>query len=191
MKKKNSKHRFPLPVPSPPRGKGGVRGKRILITRTREQSTEFATKLRNLGAKVIAFPTIEVLPPTSWKEVDQAIDQLKSYDWIIFTSANGVKFLFQRLEERGFPLRFPASLKICTIGSATAKQIKGKGVRVDYTPKEFIAESILDGFGKMAVQGKRILLARAKVARDILPKGLRKMSLKLIEQSNHEEEQSD
>jgi len=150
-------------------------GKRILITRARDQSSEFATKLRNLGAKVIEFPTIQILPPSRWKGLDQAIDQLKSYDWIIFTSANGVKFFFQRLEERTFPLRFPASLKVCAIGPATAKQLKGKGVRVDYTPKEFIAEAILDGFGKMAVQGKRILLARVKQARDVLPKGLRKM----------------
>ncbi len=150
-------------------------GKRILITRARDQSTEFAARLKRLGAKVMEFPTIEILPPTNWKEVDRSIDQLKAYDWAIFTSANGVKFLFQRLEERGFPLRFPASLKICAIGPATAKQLKAKGIRVDYTPKEFIAEAILDGFGKMAVKGKRILLARAKVARDALPKGLKKM----------------
>jgi uroporphyrinogen-III synthase/FMN phosphatase YigB (HAD superfamily) len=150
-------------------------GKNILTTRARDQSSEFATRLKRLGAKVIEFPTIEILPPTSWKEVDRAIDQLKSYDWIIFTSANGVKFFFQRLEERAFPLRFPASLKVCAIGPATAKQLKGKGFRVDYTPKEFIAEAILDGFGKMAVQGKRILLARVKQARDVLPKGLKKL----------------
>ena len=150
-------------------------GKRILITRARDQSSEFATRLKRLGAEVIEFPTIEILPPTSWKGVDISINHLKSYDWVIFTSANGVKFLFQRLEERGFPLRFPASLKVCAIGPATAKQLKGKGFRVDYTPKECIAEAILDGFGKMAVQGKRILLARVKQARDVLPKGLIKL----------------
>jgi uroporphyrinogen III methyltransferase/synthase len=176
MKKKNSKHGIPLTALSPPRGEGGVRGKKILITRARDQSSEFATQLKRLGAEVIEFPTIEILPPSSWKGLDRAIRQLKSYDWIIFTSANGVKFLFQRLEERGLPLRFPASLKVCAIGPATAKQLKGKGVRVHYTPKEFIAEGILDGFGKMAVQGKRILLARVKQARDVLPKGLKKLS---------------
>jgi uroporphyrinogen III methyltransferase/synthase len=150
-------------------------GKRILITRARDQSSEFATRLRNLGAEAIEYPTIEIVPPTSWKGVDRAIDRLESYDWIIFTSANGVKFLFQRLEKRGFPLRFPASLKVCAIGPATAKQLKEKGFRIDYTPKEFIAEAILDGFGKMPVQGKRILLARVKQARDVLPKGLKKL----------------
>ena len=150
-------------------------GKKILITRAREQTTEFATKLRNLGAKVIAFPTIEILPPTRWKEADRAIDQLRSYDWAIFTSANGVHFFWQRLIDKGKNNRLLSPLKICAIGPATANQLKKKGVRIDYIPQEFIAESILKGFGKMDLKGKRILLARAKVARDILPKGLKKM----------------
>ncbi len=152
-----------------------MRGKKILITRAREQSTEFATKLRNFGAKVIAFPTIEILPPTSWKEVDRAIGQLKSYDWAIFTSANGVHFFWQRLIEKRKNNRLLSSLKICAIGPATANRLKKKGARIAYIPQEFVAESILKGFGKMDLKGKRILLARAKVARDILPKGLKKM----------------
>ena len=150
-------------------------GKRILITRARNQSSEFAIKLRNLGAKVIEFPTIQILPPSSWEGLDQAIDQLKFYDWIIFTSANGVNFFFQRLADKGKNNRLLSSLKICAIGPATAKQLKEKGVRIDYIPKEFVAESILKGFEKMMMRRKRILLARAKVARDILPKGLREM----------------
>ncbi len=76
-------------------------GKKILITRAREQSGEFATLLKKTGAEVIEFPTIEIVPPLRWKELDQAIDQLKSYDWIIFTSANGVHFFWQRLKEKG------------------------------------------------------------------------------------------
>ncbi len=150
-------------------------GKKILITRAREQSPEFATRLKKRGAEVIEFPTIEIVPPLCWKELDQAIDQLPSYDWIIFTSANGVNFFLQRLADKGKNNRLFSSLKICAIGPATAKQLKEKGVRIDYIPKEFVAESILKGFDKMMMRGKRILLARAKVARDILPKGLRKM----------------
>jgi uroporphyrinogen III methyltransferase/synthase len=149
--------------------------KRILITRARDQSAEFATHLRDLGADVIEFPTIEIVPPTRWKELDRAIDQLKSYHWLIFTSANGVNFFWERWKERVKDHPFPSSLKVCAIGPATAYQLKEKGIRVDYTPKEFIAEAILEGFEKMAIKGKRILLARAKVARDVLPKGLRKM----------------
>lgn len=155
--------------------KAPLAGKRILITRARDQSAEFATLLRNLGAEVIEFPTIEIVPPTSWEELDRAIDQLKSYDWLIFTSANGVNFFWERLREKFKDRPFPSSLKLCAIGPATAYQLKEKGIGVDYTPKEFIAEAILEGFEKPEIKGKRILLARAKEARDVLPKGLRKM----------------
>jgi uroporphyrinogen III methyltransferase/synthase len=150
-------------------------GKKILITRAREQSGEFSVSLKKLGAEAIEFPTIDIVPPLHWKELDRAIDQIKSYDWIIFTSANGVKFFFQRLGERGLSFRFPASLKVCAIGPATANQLKEKGIRVGYTPEEFVAEAILKGFRKMTVQGKRILLARVKQARDVLPNGLKKL----------------
>jgi uroporphyrinogen III methyltransferase/synthase len=150
-------------------------GKRILITRAREQASVFASKLRHLGAEVIEFPTIEIVPPLSWKRVDQAIDRLNTYDWIVFTSANGVSFFWQRLSEKGKDRRFPSFLKVCAIGPATANPLRKKGIRVDYMPKEFIAEAILKGFEKMTVQGRRILLARVGTARDILPKGLRKM----------------
>ncbi len=149
--------------------------KRILITRARGQSGDFATQLEKVGAEVIEFPTIEIVPPLHWGEVDRAMDQLGSYDWIIFTSANGVNFFWQRMIERGKRLRLPSSLKVCAIGPATADRLKKKRVSVHYIPKEFIAESILEGFEKMAIKGKRILLARAKMARDILPKGLKKM----------------
>jgi len=150
-------------------------GKRILITRAREQSGQFATLLKKLGAEVIEFPTIEIVPPLSWKELDQTIARLRTYDWIIFTSANGVIFFWQRLGEKGISNHLPPSLKVCAIGPATANQLKERGVSAHYIPKEFIAESILEGFQKMEIKGKRILLARAKKARDILPKGLRKM----------------
>src|SRR4030067_2809724 len=150
-------------------------GKTILITRAREQSGEFATLLKKLGAEVIEFPTIEIVPPLRWNELDQAIHQLKSYDWIIFTSANGVNFFWQRLRKMGKSVHLPSSLRVCAIGPATANKLKEGGVSVHYIPKEFIAEAILQGFKKMAIKGKRILLARAKKARDILPKGLRKM----------------
>jgi uroporphyrinogen III methyltransferase/synthase len=149
-------------------------GKKILITRAREQSVEFATLLKKTGAEVMEFPTIEIAPPLRWKELDRALHQLKSYDWLIFTSANGVHFFWQRLKEKG-KIRLPSSIKVCAIGPATANQLKKKKIFVDYMPKEFIAEAILHGFGKMSINGKRILLARAKKARNILPRGLRKI----------------
>jgi uroporphyrinogen III methyltransferase/synthase len=153
-------------------------GEKILITRAREQSGDFSRLLKKLGAEVIEFPTIEIVRPLRWKELDQAIGQLKSYDWIIFTSANGVNFFWQRLEEKG-TYRLPSSLKVCAIGPATANQLRERRLSVDYVPKEFIAESVLNGFERMAIAGRRILLARAKKARDVLPKGLRKMGAKV------------
>lgn len=150
-------------------------GKKILITRAREQSAEFATHLRDRGAEVIEFPTIEILPPIHWNGLDRAIEQLDSYDWIIFTSANGVHFFWQRLREKRKTHRLPSTLKVCAIGPATANQLEGKGCSVDYLPKKYIAEAILKGFEKMTIKGRRILLARAQKARDILPQGLRKM----------------
>ncbi len=152
-----------------------LKGKRILITRAREQSAAFAEALERLGGEPIVFPTIETVPPLRWDRLDKAIDGLKSYDWIAFTSANGVLFLRQRLQERRRKFVFPASLKVCAIGPATAKALKENGISVDYVPKEYVAESVVEGFEKIGVRGKRILLARAKIARDVLPKSLKKM----------------
>ncbi len=150
-------------------------GKKILITRARGQAGDFAAQLRSVGAEVVEFPTIEIVPPLHWGKIDRAMDQLNAYDWIIFTSANGVDFFWQRMMDRGTNPRLPSSLKVCAIGPATARRLKKKRAAVHYIPKEYIAESILEGFEKMAVKGERILLARAKKARDILPTGLKKM----------------
>ncbi len=154
-------------------------GKRILITRAKSQSAGFAADLKGLGAEVIEFPTIEIVPPLRWDALDGYVDQLPSYDWIIFTSANGVKFFWQRLKERKKDPSLPPFLKVCAIGPATAKELKDKKVRVEYIPEEYVAEAILKGFAKKSVHGMRILLARAKVARDVLPKGLRQMGAKV------------
>ncbi|MGQ9509295.1 MAG: uroporphyrinogen-III synthase [Thermodesulfobacteriota bacterium] len=150
-------------------------GKRILVTRAKNQSRDFSSSLRRLGAEVIEYPTIEIVPPRSWKKADRAIDQLDTYDWVIFTSVNGVDFFFKRLEERGKGPEVFSSLKVCAIGPATSFRLTEKKVIVDYIPKEFIAESILEGFRRRSIKGKRILLARAQKARNLLPKGLESM----------------
>ena len=157
--------------------KNPLLGRRILMTRAREQSAESTLLFEKLGAEVIVFPTIEIVPPLRWDALDQAVDRLRTYDWIIFTSANGVHFFWQRLKKR--KRRLPPSLKVCAIGPATAKALKGKGVPVHYVPKKYIAEAVLQGFEEVDLRGKRILLARARIARDVLPKGLRKMGAKL------------
>ncbi len=154
-------------------------GKTILITRAREQSGEFTASLQKSGAEVIEFPTIEIVPPLSWKQVDEAILRLGTYNWIIFTSANGVIFFWQRLREKRRLDRLPRSLKVCAIGPATANQLEERDVSVRLVPREFIAESIVEAFGKRGIKGKRILLARAKKARDVLPKGLKKLGAEI------------
>jgi len=173
---------LPSEVPRPavqiPRVEKPLVGKKILITRARDQATAFSSSLKDLGAEVIELPTIEIVRLPSWKGLDRAIDQIKSYDWVIFTSANGVNFFWQRWTEKNRG-RLPPSLMVCAIGPATAYQLMEKGMEVHYTPKEFVAEAILKGFEKSVLKGKRILLARAKEARDVLPEGLKKMGAKV------------
>ncbi len=166
------------PAAQIPRVEKPLVGKKILITRARDQAAAFSSSLKDLGAEVIELPTIEIVQPPSWKGLDRTIDQIESYNWVIFTSANGVNFFWQRWTEKNKG-RLPPSLKVCAIGPATAYQLMEKGMEVHYTPKEFVAEAILKGFEKSALKGKRILLARAKEARDVLPEGLKKMGAKV------------
>jgi uroporphyrinogen III methyltransferase / synthase len=164
--------RPPSPLTTGMIDKRPLHGKTVLITRAAAQSAEFEAGLRARGAEVINCPTIEIRPPSRWKEVDRVIEDLENYDWIIFTSANGVQFFFQRLDRKTGRARLPSGLRVCAIGPATAHALQEKGVSVHFMPEKFVAESILEGFEKRAVRGKRFLLARAKEARDVLPKGL-------------------
>ncbi|MCX5834274.1 MAG: uroporphyrinogen-III synthase, partial [Deltaproteobacteria bacterium] len=150
-------------------------GKGIVVTRPEDQAGEFAALLLEEGARVIRFPTIEIAPPESWEGLDRAIDGIESYDWIIFTSANGVRFFFSRLQEGGRDVRDLKGLGICTIGPATARVIEERGLRVDIVPDEYISEGIVAAFKGKNLKGKKILLPRAEVARDVVPEGLKKL----------------
>ena len=149
-------------------------GRKILVTRTRAQASKLSRQLENLGASVIEFPTIEIAAPTdNFVGLDAAISALKNFDWIIFTSANGVEKFFDRLRNFRLDARALSSSKIATIGSATAEKLERCGIFADVVPAEFRAESLLDAL-KNLVAGKKILLARAEVARDVLPVELEK-----------------
>jgi uroporphyrinogen III methyltransferase/synthase len=150
-------------------------GKGIVITRPERQADDLAQLLIREGACPIYFPTIKIVPPEDWNDLDKAIYELEKYDWIIFTSANGVQFFFTRLLEKGRDLRDLKGIKICCIGPATARQIEAKGIKVDLMPEEFIAEGILQSFAGMDLHGKKILVPRAATARDIMPRGLKKL----------------
>jgi uroporphyrinogen III methyltransferase/synthase len=143
-------------------------GHRILITR---QYTEKYEPLETLGAEIIELPTIEIVPPQSFDELDSALSQIETCDWLIFTSANGVKFFFNRYRELNKDIRDLKGIKICSIGPATAKEIKKYGINVDLTPETFNAEGLVSLFPQ--VTGKKFLLPRAEDARDVFPNYIR------------------
>lgn len=154
-------------------------GKRILVTRTREQASKLTKKLEQLGADVIEFPTIKISPPSdNFQSLDAAIKNLSAFDWIIFTSANGVEKFFERLKTFKLDARIFANSKVAVIGSATAEKLSNFGIIADLIPAEFRAESLIDAL-KDKVEGKNILIARAEVAREILPRELEKFGAKV------------
>ncbi|RJR30027.1 MAG: uroporphyrinogen-III C-methyltransferase [Desulfobacteraceae bacterium] len=150
-------------------------GKRIVVTRAREQASAFLAALSELGADCIEFPTIEVVPPQSYKGLDGAIEDLERYQWVIFTSVNGVKFFFERLLFLGKDSRSLKGIKVAAIGTKTGEAIRENGIIPDLVPDEFRAEAIVEAFQKEDVEGLRILLPRAAQAREVLPKELDKM----------------
>lgn len=150
-------------------------GKKVVVTRAREQASDFAALLSDAGAGVIEFPTIETVAPESWDNLDKAISQIQRFDWIVFTSVNGVRFFVDHLKETGNDIRKLAGLKICCIGPKTAEAVENLGLIVDVVPKEYRAESVIAEFSADGLDGKKILIPRAKVAREILPDEMRKM----------------
>jgi uroporphyrinogen III methyltransferase/synthase len=154
-------------------------GKGIVITRPEKQADDLARLLINEGANSIHFPTIKIIPPTDWHDLDAAIKKLEDYDWLIFTSANGVAFFFERLFAKAKDIRDLKGIKICCIGPATAQQVESKGIKVDLVPEKFISEGILESFSRINLRGKKILIARAAKARDVLPAGLKKSGAKV------------
>jgi uroporphyrinogen III methyltransferase/synthase len=150
-------------------------GKRIVVTRSRGQASVFAEMLIDRGATTIEFPTIDVVPPTSWDELDGAIGKIEHYNWIIFTSANAVRFFMERLRALGKDLRMLKGVNICTVGPKTAEALEAWGLRADLVPEEFKAEGVLAALGGIKVKGQKFLIPRAKVARELIPDKLREL----------------
>jgi len=157
-------------------------GKRIVVTRAREQASELVELLREQGAEAIEFPVIRIVPPASYDDLDAALARLDSYDWLIFTSPNAIEMLLRRLRELASDIRALGRASICALGPATARSLEEKGLRVDLVPEAYVAEGVAEAFAQASgdnarptydLQGKRVLLPRAKVARDVLPQRLR------------------
>lgn len=155
-----------------------LKGKTVMITRPRAQSKEMAEMLESFGATVIHCPTIEIVEPDSWAVLDAAIEKINTYDWVVFTSANGPEFFFRRLAElRNDGVASMAGSTVCAIGPATAKAIETAGLRVDVTAADSKAEGALQAIiehvgGEEKIRGLRILIPRARIARETLPSEL-------------------
>jgi len=164
-------------------------GHRILVTREHLEGFE---PLEELGAEILAFPTIEIVPPKNYDELDNAIETIETYHWLIFTSRNGVRYFLKRFFEKDRDIRDLKGIKICTIGNRTAREIKKYGLKVDLIPERFHAEGLIDAILKMQtkkrktniqsasggrkskiLKGIRFLLPRAEVAREVFPKTVR------------------
>jgi uroporphyrinogen III methyltransferase/synthase len=148
-------------------------GRRIVITRPRAQAAEFAERLEAHGAEVIPFPTIEMALPPSLAAVDDAMRRAAEFDWVVFTSANGVRVFFDRLQALGGDVRDWHCARFAAIGPQTARALQQYYVRVDIVPEEFRAEAVVEALVQAGVAGKRVLLPRAAGARDVLPVQLR------------------
>lgn len=177
--KKSDKLEPPRPV------KQLLIGKTVVVTRVRTQSGDITSQLEAVGATVIHLPAIEVIPPASWALLDASIERITDYDFIIFTSANGVDFFFRRLrEERSEGVKALAGRVICAIGPATARALEAAGVVAQVIASESRAEgvlkSIVDHLGREElVRGLSFLIPRAKRARDVLPDGLRALGARV------------
>ena len=146
-------------------------GCRILVGRTRHQASALSKDLRKLGAQVIEIPFIEIRKPRSFHPLDSALNDIFAYDWLILTSANGVEAMWDRMKKLGVTNRSLRHLQVAAIGPATQKAIAKRGLKVDVVPQEYVAESVVHSL-RNRVAGKRVLLVRAKVARDVIPEQL-------------------
>lgn len=147
-------------------------GKKVVVTRSREQTSSLSTLLREQGAETIEFPVIAIAPPEDFGMLDAALAHVEDYDWLLFTSANGVTSVIDRLRALGRDSRWLRGPKVGAIGPKTMEAITNLGIAVDYMPSESVAEAVVDQFPEDPA-GKRILILNARDARDVLPKILR------------------
>jgi uroporphyrinogen III methyltransferase/synthase len=148
------------------------------VTRAKDQADSLSAPLRQLGADVVELPTIEIQPASDYSALDAAIADLAEYEWLIFTSVNGVRFFLDRLDASATDLRSIRG-KLCAIGPATRDALEMFHLKVDLMADEYVAEGLLRALEDFDLDGARVLLARAAVARDILPDELRRRGAKV------------
>lgn len=154
-----------------------LEGRTVVVTRAASQADELSTLLESYGAKVFVCPTIEIREPDSYENLDEALDHLYGYDWVIFTSANGVNFFLQRLTNRGLKIEDLDEIKVCAIGPRTADKLHEAHVHVDVVPAQSTGEGVFTALSEFAggnerLQGLNFLLPRAAIGREYLPQAL-------------------
>lgn len=150
-------------------------GKRVLVTRSREQASVLSEKLENLGAEAWEYPTIKIQEPDDLAALDNAVAHAGDYSWIIFTSVNGVKAFFQRLKAQKLDIRTLKDAKICAIGPKTAEALEERGLLVDVMPEVFRAEAVIEALKDRIQTGDKVLLPRADLARQVLVDSLQQL----------------
>ena len=150
-----------------------LQGCRVLVTRAAEQAAGFSEQLRQRGAVVVECPTISLVAPASWVPVDEALQNLHVFDWLILTSVNGVRFFFDRMQEHGLGLQLLSHCNICAVGPKTAEALEQLGILPNLIPDQFTGEGVVAAFGQLDLQGKRVLFPKADGARDLIPDQLR------------------
>lgn len=156
-------------------------GHRVLVTRSREQASSLSARIAELGGEVWEFPTIEIVPPLDWALVDQALESLEQYQWIVFTSVNGVKFFFERMRTKKMDVRHLYGIKLCAIGPKTKQYLENFGLNIEYVPDEYVAEAIIQGLKEKIRQGDKILLPRSDIGRKVLPEALSSLGAEVDE----------
>ncbi|OLC56575.1 MAG: uroporphyrinogen-III C-methyltransferase [Acidobacteria bacterium 13_1_40CM_4_69_4] len=155
-------------------GRRPLLGRTIVVTRPRDQAASLVEALREQGARVLMAPAIALRPPRSWAALDRALGRLDVYDVLIFTSVNGVARFFARLREKTIDVRDLKGMVVIAIGPATAAAVEERGLRVAAVPERYLAEGIIETLKARNLRGARILIPRAEVARDVLPRRLRR-----------------
>jgi uroporphyrinogen III methyltransferase/synthase len=150
-------------------------GRRIIVTRAADQASEFSTMLTDQGATVLECPTIKLIEPASWSDLDSALENISHFSWLLLTSTNSVQFFFSRLRTLGLDTRSLGSCKVCVVGPKTAEAISAYGIQPDLVPADYKAEGIVSEFSQIDINGRHILYPRVDRARDIIPKELELM----------------
>ncbi|MGI6776957.1 MAG: uroporphyrinogen-III C-methyltransferase [Acetivibrionales bacterium] len=153
---------------------GKLAGKKIVVTRAREQASVLVKRIEELGGQAVELPAIRIEEPDNYTRFDEVLGCLQSFQWVVFTSVNGVKSFFGRMRFRSIDIRNLAGLKICAVGEPTKEELNRMGITVDFVPEKYTTDCLLEGLQKLVEPGQRVLLARADIANPMLAEGLKK-----------------